>query len=115
MPRPLVPCPSCAELVREGSCVCPHCGTHHPCKSRALARAALLLGIGLAGCDGGTTTTDDTEMVQADYSGAVTADHDEDGYTDGVDCNDDDPNIHPDATETPGDGVDSNCNNDDDT
>lgn len=30
------------------------------------------------------------------------------------DCNDDDPAVHPGAIETAGDGVDSNCNGEDD-
>ena len=39
----------------------------------------------------------------------------EEGWVeDGTDCDDSDPNIHPEAEETPGDGVDSNCNDLDD-
>ena len=43
-------------------------------------------------------------------------DNDGDGYTpEEGDCNDNNAEIHPDAEETPGDGVDSNCNGEDDT
>lgn len=41
-------------------------------------------------------------------------DADGDHYTTGCDCNDSDPTVHPKAPETPGDGVDSNCNGQDD-
>jgi len=41
-------------------------------------------------------------------------DMDGDGYPDGKDCNDKDPNVHPGAVETPDDKVDSNCNGADD-
>lgn len=109
MPRLLVPCPTCAELVVEGSCTCPHCGAKGVCKAHAASRAAVLLGLGLA-----LTGCELRENVSADYSAAIT-DADDDGYGEGEDCDDSDADIHPDATETPDDGVDSNCNNDDDT
>ena len=48
--------------------------------------------------------------------GVVTTDEDGDGWTpDMGDCDDNNPDIHPDATETPNDGIDSNCNGDDNT
>jgi len=43
----------------------------------------------------------------------VDPDHDGDGYPFSADCDDKNPKINPGAAETPGDGVDSNCNGDD--
>ena len=40
-------------------------------------------------------------------------DGDGDGYYLPSDCDDSDPNVHPGAVETAGDGIDSNCNGDD--
>lgn len=42
-------------------------------------------------------------------------DFDKDGYPFGVDCDDKKDKIHPGAFETPGDGIDSNCNGKDDS
>jgi len=109
----LIPCASCAEHVVAGTCICPHCGHRKPCRSKGLTAGVALLGLGLVGCPG---------AVQADYGVAETgwgdsaADQDGDGFTeDDGDCDDGDASVNPDAEETPGDGIDSNCNGDDDT
>ena len=46
---------------------------------------------------------------------SVPVDADGDGFNADADCNDQDSAIHPEAPETPGDGIDSNCDNSDDT
>jgi hypothetical protein len=70
----------------------------------------MLLGLTLTGCA--------IVEPQPKY-GVALIDQDADGYTDvdsgGDDCDDEDPAIHPDADETPGDGIDSNCDGEDDT
>ena len=48
-------------------------------------------------------------------SSDIFIDEDGDGYMQDEDCDDQDANIHPEADETPEDGIDSNCNNEDDT
>ncbi|MEZ4323304.1 MAG: putative metal-binding motif-containing protein [Myxococcota bacterium] len=103
-------CPGCNELVDAKACACPHCAvTLRVCSTRASrAAGAALLGLALAGCDGPPLE------VQPEY-GVPVVDLDGDGYPEEVDCDDSDGDIHPDATETVGDGVDSNCDGEDDT
>ncbi|MEE2751655.1 MAG: putative metal-binding motif-containing protein [Myxococcota bacterium] len=106
---------------------------------------AAMLGLTLsAGCDQpqpdyGIPDTGDTGEAQPDYGVPDTGetgigedtgpsdlygvpdtgmytDQDGDGYTEADgDCDDSDASIHPGAQETPGDGVDSNCDGNDDT
>ena len=103
------------------------------------AGIALVALLGLTACgdeEKDTSTTDtavtdtasdtDTEETDIPDDTAVAVmygvpdtgswDNDGDGYTpeDG-DCDDNNPDIHPDAREIVGDGVDSNCNGEDDT
>ena len=52
-------------------------------------------------CDG-NVPVDETDLDEDGYLGCAT------------DCDDADPSVHPGAPETPGDGVDSNCNGNDD-
>ena len=117
----LTVCPSCEGLVFVGTCTCPHCGADKACRGSGLSKAALLMGISLSltGCVG--------EVSQPDYGVAITdsardtghdtggPDADGDGWEAPTDCDDTDPSVHPEATETVGDKVDSNCDGNDDT
>ena len=53
-------------------------------------------------------------MSDADGDGYGASTTNNPNVTAGTDCNDADANIHPEANETPGDQVDSNCNGNDD-
>jgi len=50
-----------------------------------------------------------TDCPDSGDTGPTGADNDGDGYSDDVDCDDDDPAVHPDADEVCDNGVDDNC------
>lgn len=99
-------CPDCGTPSMTSRCA--HCGAE--LSSSALGGRAVLLGLGLAL---GSTAC----ISEADYGTPDTGfmDADGDGYGMTEDCDDDDAARHPDAEETAGDGVDSNCDGQDDT
>ncbi len=100
-------CTRCSAPVKAHT-ACPSCG-HTASKRGSVAvpmAAALLLG--LVACEGNPT-----ETAVALYGVAIT-DNDGDGYSEDVDCDDNDATRHPDAVETAGDGIDSDCDGADD-
>ena len=102
-------CPHCGTPRRADAAPCPYC-THTPRAPGWIFAAATLA---LSACQEmyGIVVTD--KPGPPDTAGQQDADAD--GWVAGEDCDDDDATIHPEATETPGDGVDSNCDNSDDT
>jgi hypothetical protein len=76
----------------------------------------VLLGLSLAACDAGKGLGDGNLQPAYGDVGPELTDADGDGYyAEQDDCDDDDADVHPDADETPGDGIDSNCDGEDDT
>ena len=114
----LLACPHCATHMFAHGKKCPNCGRANPALGGQIQRTAgaALLGLALSavvpGCNDGNNLSDD--LTQPEY-GVAFIDDDEDGWSAPEDCDDGDENIHPEAEETPGDGVDSNCDGDDDT
>lgn len=111
-PKALQICGSCGAFARQDDLLCPSCGA----SDLPAARAALLVALGLAAC--GEKDPDDSQ-VMAEYGVADTSsylDQDGDGFTPAEgDCDDNDAAVNPNATETTGDAVDSNCDGNNDT
>ena len=105
----LKPCSTCGTPTHsERSCA--HCqaapmGSATP----LLAGAIALLGLGLGAC------TDSSVVALYGVPDSGYVDADADGVPARDDCDDENADIYPDAPETAGDGVDSNCDGEDDT
>ena len=102
-------CSSCSCHYRVEDVACPHCRAL-PSPLRRPA-AAILLGLALGGC----VDKDSVALYGMPYDSSMDADADGDGWAAADDCDDDNPDVHPEATETAGDGIDSNCDGEDDT
>lgn len=96
---------SCGSPL-PGRC-CPHCGACQRSAPAVLASAALVLGLGLTACG-------EEVIVQPAYGVPPSFDEDGDGYAPPEDCDDADADVYPGAPETAGDGVDSDCDGEDD-
>jgi Putative metal-binding motif len=112
-------CRCCLTVIRT-TATCAQCGQAPDAPIGRAAAVATLLGLSLAvgGC--GDKDSSDTSVV-ALYGAPATdsadaGDLDGDSFTtDDGDCDDSDPSIYPGAEEIPGDGIDSNCDESDDT
>lgn len=112
----LLRCACCGTHVRAEGHSCPCCGGDKALKVVNTASVALL-GLAMSGCVifnpqpkyGIANTGEDT------VEDSMATDADGDGFAVPEDCNDQDAAINPGATETPGDGIDANCDGADDT
>jgi hypothetical protein len=110
---PLHSCARCGAHVFSDADICPSCGAA-PSPTR-LTAAAALMGLALVACgdkDGGDSGV--VALYGVPDTGYVDNDGDGVAVRDG-DCDDNDAAINPDATETPDDSVDSNCDGEDNT
>ena len=118
----LISCHACGMHHYQSEDQCPHCSVNRKIRRKigAPSAMALLLGLTLSGCGDKDTDTAEPEPSAEPEDmalyGVPALDEDGDGYiAEEEDCDDTNPDIHPGAEETPGDGVDSNCNGEDDT
>ena len=125
----LVVCPKCQRHTLVSAQECSHCGSVVAGSGGQLLKTAgaALLGLSMTACNGGGDDTGDPQPEygvpdtgnQAEYGVPDTGmyeDNDGDGYSEADgDCDDTNADIYPGAPETPGDGVDSNCDGNDDT
>ncbi len=88
-----------------------HSGTCNPGKLRHPAASAVV-GTGNPALG---DNPDATPNTMGAFGGpfAIDYDFDGDGYSSLVDCDEDDPAVHPGATEIPSDGIDNDCNGSD--
>lgn len=107
-------CGACGEFHYTTEISCPHCESRQHKNTTTISKAALLLGLSLTACD--RLGPEPMPLYGAPFDTSdLLIDEDGDGYDVEEDCDDTDSEINPGAEETPEDGIDSNCNNDDDT
>ena len=99
----MIACPQCNTPTLPGRCA--HCHTDTAGVLWTGFRAASLLGLILVG----------TSCVEAMYGATVSEeDLDGDGSFQPYDCNDNHDTVFPGAQEVAGDGIDSDCDGEDD-